>query len=74
MISTRLWTRAMVTDGSAAPVVLTVIAPIVELVDGIATREETHLSTHPDWSYDAVWSGQSPADQRESELAHEESR
>jgi hypothetical protein len=52
--------------GNAEGVDLTLVAPIVDLVDGVATLEESHLAKQPDWSYDAVWSGQSPADQRES--------
>jgi NADH-quinone oxidoreductase subunit F len=51
-------------EGRAEPVELTLIAPIVDLEDGRATLEHTHLDKQPDWTYEAVWSGQSPADRR----------
>jgi NADH:ubiquinone oxidoreductase subunit F (NADH-binding) len=39
-----------------------VIAEIVDIVDGVARLDEHHLEKQPDWSYDAVDSGQAPAD------------
>jgi NADH:ubiquinone oxidoreductase subunit F (NADH-binding) len=39
-----------------------VIAEIVDIVDGVARLDEHHLAKQPDWSYDAVDSGQAPAD------------
>ena len=52
--------------GAVEPADVTLVAPIVDLVDGVATLEESHLAKQPDWSYDAVWSGRTPADQRET--------
>ncbi|MDQ1465597.1 MAG: NADH-quinone oxidoreductase subunit [Actinomycetota bacterium] len=39
-----------------------VIAEIVDIADGIAVLDERHLDKQPDWSYDAIDSGQAPAD------------
>jgi len=38
------------------------ILPIVDIVDGRAVLDEGHLRKQPDWTYDPVDSGQSPAD------------
>lgn len=43
-----------------APVEL--VAPILDIRDGRALLDERHLRKQPDWSYDEVYSGQSPAD------------
>jgi NADH:ubiquinone oxidoreductase subunit F (NADH-binding) len=53
--------------GAVEPADVTLVAPIVDLADGVATLEESHLAKQPDWSYDAVWSGRTPADLREGE-------
>jgi NADH:ubiquinone oxidoreductase subunit F (NADH-binding) len=42
----------------AAPVL---IAPLVDIVDGVAVLDEGHRRKQPDWSYDAVDSGATPA-------------
>jgi hypothetical protein len=47
---------------AAAPVP---IAPITALDDGVATLDARELTKQPDWSYDAVDSGKSPADRFE---------
>jgi hypothetical protein len=38
------------------------ILPIADLVDGEAVLDQRQLAKQPDWTYDAVDSGQSPAD------------
>ena len=38
------------------------VAELVDIVDGVATYDEHHREKQPDWSYDAVDSGQAPAD------------
>jgi NADH:ubiquinone oxidoreductase subunit F (NADH-binding) len=47
-------------DATAGAPVL--IAPIVDIVDGVARLDEREAAKQPDWTYDAVDSGQSPAD------------
>lgn len=37
------------------------ILPLVDLADGHATLDTTHLSKQPDWSHDQAWSGAWPA-------------
>ena len=41
------------------------IAPIVSLEGELAGLDEGHLRKQPDWSFDAVDSGQAPADRFE---------
>jgi NADH-quinone oxidoreductase subunit F len=50
------------TRGHAAAVEPELIAPIVDIRDGEAILDERHRDKQPDWTYDAVFSGQSPAD------------
>jgi NADH:ubiquinone oxidoreductase subunit F (NADH-binding) len=38
------------------------IAEILDIVDGVARLDERHQAKQPDWTYDAVDSGQAPAD------------
>ena len=38
------------------------VAELVDIVDGHATYDEHHREKQPDWSYDAVDSGQAPVD------------
>jgi NADH:ubiquinone oxidoreductase subunit F (NADH-binding) len=45
---------------AAAPQEL--VAETVNIADGVARLDEHHLQKQPDWSYDAVDSGQAPAD------------
>jgi NADH:ubiquinone oxidoreductase subunit F (NADH-binding) len=40
------------------------VAELVDITNGAATVEERHARKQPDWSYDDVDSGQSPADRR----------
>jgi NADH:ubiquinone oxidoreductase subunit F (NADH-binding) len=49
-------------DGSAPGVAPTEVAEMVDLIEGQATIDERHRHKQPDWSYDEVDSGQSPAD------------
>jgi len=47
-------------ERSSAPVYL--IAPIVELVDGVAQLDEQEAAKQPDWTFNTVDSGASPAE------------
>lgn len=38
------------------------IAPIVDIVDGRAILDRRHARKQPDWTYDAIYSGQAPVD------------
>ena len=49
-------------DGSMPPADVELIAPIVDIEDGQAVLDERHLDKQPDWTYEPVFSGQSPAD------------
>jgi NADH-quinone oxidoreductase subunit F len=49
----------------------TLIAAIVDIVDGRAVLDEHHRDKQPDWTYDAEYSGQSPADRLDDHRAHE---
>jgi NADH:ubiquinone oxidoreductase subunit F (NADH-binding) len=48
--------------GGAAPAEPELIASIADLDGSVATLDESHLDKQPDWSFDARWSGKSPAD------------
>jgi hypothetical protein len=48
--------------GTVAAAEPELIAPIVDLVDDRFVLDERHGDKQPDWSFDAVDSGQSPAD------------
>ena len=47
---------------AAPPTERVLIAPIVRIDDGVALLEEQLRTKQPDWTYDAVDSGQAPAD------------
>jgi NADH-quinone oxidoreductase subunit F len=49
-------------SGGAEPVTSELIAPIVDIVDGVAVLDDGQSQKQPDWSYDELWSGKSPAD------------
>jgi NADH-quinone oxidoreductase subunit F len=49
-------------DLQAGAVEPELIAPIVDIEDGVATLDEAHAGKQPDWTHDAEFSGQSPAD------------
>jgi hypothetical protein len=49
-------------SGAAEPVTPRLIAELVEIKGDEAVLDERHLQKQPDWTYDAVDSGQSPAD------------
>lgn len=53
--------------GRSSPPVL--IAPIVDIEDGRAVLDERHASKQPDWTFDEVPSGQSPADRLDEHRA-----
>jgi hypothetical protein len=48
--------------GAAGAVAPVLVAPIVDIVDGVARLDEREAAKQPDWTYGAVDSGQSPAD------------
>jgi NADH:ubiquinone oxidoreductase subunit F (NADH-binding) len=48
----------------ADPAEPVLVAELVDITDGAATIDARHAQKQPDWSYDAVDSGQSPADRR----------
>jgi tetratricopeptide (TPR) repeat protein len=52
-------------DGTAEATDPTLIAELVAIADGQATVDERHARKQPDWSYDEIDSGQSPADRRD---------
>lgn len=49
-------------DHGAAPVEPVLIAPVVDIVDGLATHDERQRDKQPDWTFDPTYSGQWPAD------------
>jgi hypothetical protein len=49
-------------DGRRGPVEPYLIAPIVDIVDNRAVLDVEHAGKQPDWTYDATWSGKTPAD------------
>lgn len=49
----------------APPSHMELVAPITDIEGDVATLDERHLRKQPDWTYDEVDSGQSPADRRE---------
>lgn len=48
--------------GTAPGVEPALIAELVAITDGVATVDERHHDKQPDWTYDATYSGQAPAD------------
>ncbi len=48
--------------GSAAAAAAELIASIVDIDGSVAILDESHLRKQPDWTFDAHWSGKSPAD------------
>jgi len=48
-------------ERAAPPTVPTLIAELIGIDDGVARVDEHHALKQPDWSFDAVDSGQSPA-------------
>jgi NADH-quinone oxidoreductase subunit F len=53
-------------SGAAEPLL---IAPIIDIRDGVATIDRDQATKQPDWTHDAVDSGQSPADRIDQGLA-----
>jgi NADH:ubiquinone oxidoreductase subunit F (NADH-binding) len=49
-------------DGSIGPVEPELVAPIVDIVDGVVRLDEHHARKQPDWTYHEHDSGRSPAD------------
>jgi NADH-ubiquinone oxidoreductase-F iron-sulfur binding region len=48
------------------------IAPIVDIVDGRAVLDERQRAKQPDWTYEAEYSGKSPADRLDDHRAPEQ--
>jgi NADH:ubiquinone oxidoreductase subunit F (NADH-binding) len=55
--------------GSAAAAAAELIASIIDIDGSVAILDESHLRKQPDWTFDAHWSGRSPAD-RLSNIGH----
>jgi NADH:ubiquinone oxidoreductase subunit F (NADH-binding) len=49
-------------QGRAAAVEPYLIAPLVDIVDGVAVLDDAHRDRQPDWTTDPTFSGQTPAD------------
>jgi hypothetical protein len=47
------------------------IVPIVDIVDGRVVLDEHQATKQPDWTFDAEYSGKSPADRLDDHRAHE---
>ena len=45
--------------------------PILDIVDGRAVLDLHQTTKQPDWTFDAEWTGQSPADRLDDHRAHE---
>ena len=57
-------------EGKVDPAPDVLIAPIVDLVDGVAILDEGQATKQPDWTHDPVDSGQWPAERLSSEPRH----
>ena len=57
--------------GTLAAVEPEPIVPILDLVDGRAVLDTHQTAKQPDWSFDAEFSGKSPADRLDDHRAHE---
>jgi NADH-quinone oxidoreductase subunit F len=58
-------------DGTIAPTEPALIAPIVDIVDGVARLDENQHRKQPDWTFDEHDSGKWPADRLDDHRAHE---
>jgi NADH:ubiquinone oxidoreductase subunit F (NADH-binding) len=66
----RLFPDAVAAHAEGAPAAEPeLIAPIVDIVDGRAVLDEKHAAKQPDWTFDAVTSGQAPADRLDEHRA-----
>jgi NADH-quinone oxidoreductase subunit F len=57
--------------GAAPGVEPALIAELVAITDGVAIVDERHRDKQPDWTYDATYSGQAPADRLDDHRAHQ---
>jgi NADH-quinone oxidoreductase subunit F len=55
-------------EDAAPPDDTVFIAPMVDIEDGKAILDESHRSKQPDWTFDEIDSGQSPADRLDQRL------
>jgi NADH:ubiquinone oxidoreductase subunit F (NADH-binding) len=56
-------------DHTAPGVEPALVAELLDIVDGVAHEDEHHRTKQPDWSHDAIYSGQSPADRLDDHRA-----
>lgn len=52
----------------ANPITATLVAELLALAGSEAVWDEHHLEKQPDWSYDEIWNGESPADRYRDHL------
>jgi hypothetical protein len=59
-----LWPEALHdhVSGRAAPADQVLVAAVVDIDGGVAQLDDQHLLKQPDWTYNDIYSGQSPAD------------
>ena len=55
-------------EDAAAPDDTVLIAAIVDIEDGKAILDERHRDKQPDWTFDEIYSGKSPADRLDQRL------
>ena len=60
-------------DHETKPAEVVLVAPIVDIVDGVAVLDRRQAEKQPDWTYDPVDSGRSPADRLDDHRAPDES-
>jgi NADH-quinone oxidoreductase subunit F len=60
-------------EHTTEPATVVSIAPIVDIVDGVAVLDEHQARKQPDWTFDAFDSGRSPADRLDDHRAPHES-
>jgi len=59
--------------GGATAVEPALVAELIDITEGRATFDERHLDKQPDWTFDAEYSGQSPADRFAEHRDHQAS-
>ncbi len=55
-------------EDAAVPDDYVLVAPLVDIKDGTAIVDERHRGKQPDWTFDEIYSGQSPADRLDQRL------
>ncbi len=59
-------------DGDAPPASPVLIAGLADVRDGEAILEERQAAKQPDWTFDAIDSGESPADRYGRSRPHDQ--